>query len=348
MSIHTTLNRILLTTLTTLTLLASPLTAYASETETTVPHVADEKESTLTLPITQHWYIDGEDPDLSAHYALTPESTSHQEDYESNTKQAVADGLITFQIADNALNDGAFTMNGDNATVNVRFTWTSPGLYVFKLVGTDKDTSFYSYDQGAYLIRVYVRGDGDSFITVESPSGTKLAELTLDPRYNNPKRAHHNGGKHDSTVAVQPQETPDGMIHVAAVKQWTNDDESKRPDSVTLVLTQNNVQTDTILTASAETDWTADFGLLADDGTVWGVEELNVPDGYTVSVTSTQVNADLLYTITNMGTETGTDVDHRNGYTGDETNMMLYAGIMGAAALSLAAWFAVHKNGAIR
>lgn len=214
MARHARLNRILMTSvaaaLTLLTLL-TPLAASASEP----PHAADEKESSITLPVTQIWTITGTGADLSATYELTPKTESHQDGYTSNTAQAITDGLITYQIGTNDPNEGTFKLTGDKAKTDITFTWTSPGLYVFTLKSTSTDKEHYSYDKGTYLIRVYVRSDNQSFITAQyfkngeiddTSEDGKVAEIVFDPRYSNPREPGHH---HDDTTPTTPVNTID-------------------------------------------------------------------------------------------------------------------------------------------
>lgn len=220
MSLRTRLNYILATTALTLTtaLQALPASAAAQTPATTdAPHIADETNSSITVTVTQVWTkIDTAD-DLSGTYALIPETTSHQDNYYSNTEDAVANGTVTFQIGDAEPNEGAFTLTGDGAETSIHFTWTSPGLYVFTLKGTNEHREHYHYDNQNYLIRLYARADGASFLTAENEAGDKVGELTFDPWFDSERKDKH----HDDQTPVTPTTptdqttdttTPDGTI----------------------------------------------------------------------------------------------------------------------------------------
>lgn len=132
--------------------------------------------------------------------------------------------------------------------------------------------------------------------------------------------------------------------HIVAVKQWANVDGVAIPDSVTFELTKDGVGTGVTQVASAANNWTVDFGLVPADG-IYDIVETNVPDGYAVSYEKAVNGQDVVYTITNTNTEeSGAAGDHQNAYTGDSSNMMLYAGVMGAAIICLAGWFVVNKR----
>lgn len=230
MSLRTRLNYILTATLLTLATLAAPLAATASTpatestTTTTAPtaasataqsdiHLADQNGATITVPVTQIWTrIDTAD-DLSATYALIPETTSHQDGYTSNTEQALVNGIVTYQIGNADPNEGAFTLTGDGAETSIQFTWTSPGLYVFTLKGTNEHREHYHYDNQNYLIRLYARADGGSFLTAENESGDKVAALTFAPWFDSERKDKHQGDETPvtpTTPTTITDETTDG------------------------------------------------------------------------------------------------------------------------------------------
>lgn len=249
MSIQSRLNRILTlaaTTATAVALAIAPLPVTAAATTdptptTDAPHAADENASSLTLTVTQFWTRNYDDIDMSATYELIPETTSHQEGYTSDTAAAVQAGLIQFQIGDGEVNDGAFTLTGDEVSTDIVYHWTSPGLYVFRLQGTSEYKEHYTYDGGYYLIRVYVRSDGDSFITAENEAGEKVAEITVDPQYYIEDNHHHHDDETPSPVRpVTPTQdetvtpiTPDDVENPDAIDESDLDNNTNHQNAYT-------------------------------------------------------------------------------------------------------------------
>lgn len=81
------------------------------------------------------------------------------------------------------------------------------------------------------------------------------------------------------------------------------------------------------VTLSAENNWMYTWKAV-DDGSVWTVNEVNVPEGYTVGI---QRSGDT-FSITNTKPETPAG---NRPQTGDTTNMTLYVLLMAASGLAL-------------
>lgn len=71
-------------------------------------------------------------------------------------------------------------------------------------------------------------------------------------------------------------------------KQWTNDNEEKRPDSVTAVLYKDGEKFDSAVLNSSN-NWKHEWAKLSSDYE-WTVIEENVPENYTVTYTSSNIN----------------------------------------------------------
>lgn len=414
----TTIKKALLTGIVAASMIATSLTAYA----------ATDASKTIAIDVNQTFTVKNGSPDTTVTYNLTPDTESHQEGYTSDTAQAIKDGKISFQIGDNTVNDGDFSIKGTDKTA-IKFTFKTPGLYVFTLSMTTEDKTNYTYDHSTYRIRVYARNDNKSFITVaplvDGEEGNKVDGIDYSHSYaepetpNTPKEEGGEGygsvivykvdaeddnirlagvtfevtktnGEYVTTITtddkgmasipslpvgtyrLKEMNTPDGyhaenryiyftvikdttiysptnvkvtntkaekVLHIVAIKNWDDNNYSGRPTSVTLALTKNGNVTDNTQVVSAENNWTVDFGLLPDDGSVYDVVEIDVPSNYTSSSTKEVNGTDMIVTVTNTYHQ---PID--TSRTGDDSNMMLYAGVMGAAVICLAGWFVMSRK----
>ena len=68
-------------------------------------------------------------------------------------------------------------------------------------------------------------------------------------------------------------------------KEWDNDDENKRPDSVQVQLLEDNIVVETI-TLFAKYNWTGTFSYLQQSDKKYTIKEVDVPDNYTPSYTA--------------------------------------------------------------
>jgi hypothetical protein len=108
--------------------------------------------------------------------------------------------------------------------------------------------------------------------------------------------------------------TPDKQS-VKVNKVWANDDSSTRPSSVQMQLYQNGSVYGDAVTLSETNDWSYTWtGLEADQE--YTVAEVNVPDGYESSVTST----DNVWTVTNTKKGTDTPSDETTNTPGNPSN----------------------------
>lgn len=119
---------------------------------------------------------------------------------------------------------------------------------------------------------------------------------------------------------ILPQE-----ITYTVNKLWKDEGhENLRPQSITLELYRNGELVETV-TLSAENNWTYSW-TTEDDGSVWQVVEINVPDGYTVTLEQQST----YFLVTNSYND-----PVEPPITGDISNVQIYLLIMGAAGMGL-------------
>ena len=116
-----------------------------------------------------------------------------------------------------------------------------------------------------------------------------------------------------------------GEVTYKVVKAW-RDGGRGRPVSVSVEVRRDG-QLQQSVTLSAENNWMYTWKAV-DDGSVWTVNEVNVPAGYTVGI---QRSGDT-FSITNTKPETPAG---NNPKTGDTTNITLYVLLMAASGLAL-------------
>lgn len=311
-------------------LLASSLPAFAATAEEVQKASSGDKE--ITLSVKQTFDTNKKDVSTKVNYSLIPETDSHQDGYTSNTQQAVKDGKISFRIGDADVNQQDFSLDG-NASVGISFNFESPGLYVFCLRNMDKSTGAYTLDESSYLIRVYVRNDGNSFITVEDPDEKKVSEISYHHRYYSASETVEKKSSTPPAVNVTDKKTAK-VFHIIAVKKWVNANNVTLPDHVTLALMKNGVTTDITREASAANNWTVDFGLYPVDGTEYSVFETDTPAHFTPSLEMEEKEGVITFTVTNKYNQP--DKKNLNIFTGDSSNMILWGCIMGAAGAGIA------------
>ena len=116
-----------------------------------------------------------------------------------------------------------------------------------------------------------------------------------------------------------------GEVTYKAVKSW-RDGGQDRPVSVSVEVRRDG-QLQQSVTLSAKNNWVYTWKAV-DDGSVWTVNEVNVPEGYTVGI---QRSGDT-FSITNTKPETPAG---NIPQTGDTTNVTLYVLLMAASGLAL-------------
>ncbi len=144
--------------------------------------------------------------------------------------------------------------------------------------------------------------------------------------------------------------------NVAVGKVWQDDDnrDGIRPASVTVQLYRNGEPYGNPVTLSEENSWWYRWDYL-DEQSSWTVDELNVADGYTKSITKNAVNAWVIVnthtpeTQTVVPTDTSAPAQNQNltgrgAGTGDESNMLLWLALMVVTGAGAAAGFVAYRR----
>ena len=93
--------------------------------------------------------------------------------------------------------------------------------------------------------------------------------------------------------------TPDPVISVEKVWDDAHDSDGLRPESVTVALLKNGIATGETVTLDKSTDWKGSFTVTEQDIDRYTVEEINVPRGYSCTITG---DAEKGFSITNRHT----------------------------------------------
>ena len=93
--------------------------------------------------------------------------------------------------------------------------------------------------------------------------------------------------------------TPDPVISVEKVWDDAHDSDGLRPESVTVALVKDGVATGETVTLDKSTDWKGSFTVTEQDIDSYTVEEINVPRGYSCTITG---DAEKGFSITNKHT----------------------------------------------
>ena len=169
-----------------------------------------------------------------------------------------------------------------------------------------------------------------ALIQMRAPSGD-VAKAYIE------KDAHaYNNIYMSSTQITQAGETANHYIHqdytklglspfnINVTKHWADDNnrDGLRPDSVQVQLTKNGQPYGDVVTLNDENEWKHTFEYLEKtepNGTPidWSVQEVNVPEGYTFSISmsltgkgninATATNTHEIYSVSGAGTKTWTD-----------------------------------------
>lgn len=181
-----------------------------------------------------------------------------------------------------------------DARGKVVFDNLTAGIYLVSSVRTEQDGKYYVFE--SFLAAVPgVDSEGQWVYSVSA----------------RPKMSVHTPAK--------------GEVTYKAVKAW-RDGGQDRPVSVSVEVRRDG-QLQQSVTLSAENNWMYTWKAV-DDGSVWTVNEVNVPEGYTVGI---QRSGDT-FSITNTKPETPAG---NHPQTGDTTNMTLYVLLMAASGLAL-------------
>lgn len=146
--------------------------------------------------------------------------------------------------------------------------------------------AFHDLDIGIYLVTAVSANDGVSgyhfenfcvFLPRPQTDGTQLYDLTAKPK---------------CTITHNPEEPQE--ITYQVVKLWKDAGiQSQRPKSITVDILKNTFLQKTVI-LSADNDWTYSW-TVTDETDIWQVVEKDVPDQYSVVITSSAT----VFTITN-------------------------------------------------
>lgn len=197
------------------------------------------------------------------------------------------------------------TLTG-NATGHIIYNWTNPGLYMFDLTVTTADRANYTYDHTSYRIRVYAR-NSISFVTVENLS---ITDATSDGKVN--EIVYHH------TYTAPNNNNPGGTDGGDGGSNGGSSNGGGSTSTSGSGSATNTNNTETVITISES----------GDNGTIL---------------------EDLIQYISEWGNEdNGTGVaaagNHRNAYTGDDSQMILYGSVSILAIITLAVWFIRRKR----
>lgn len=181
-----------------------------------------------------------------------------------------------------------------DANGKVAFDNLTAGLYLVSSVRTEQDGKYYVFE--SFLAAVPGVDDAGQWVYSISAK---------------PKMSVHTPAK--------------GEVTYKAVKAW-KDGGQGRPGSVSIEIRKDGQLQQTVA-LSAENNWMYTWKSV-DDGSVWTVNETNVPEGYTVGI---QRSGDT-FSITN--TKPATPAGN-HPQTGDTTNTTLYVVLMAASGLAL-------------
>ncbi len=181
-----------------------------------------------------------------------------------------------------------------DASGKVTFDNLTAGLYLVSSVRTEQDGKYYVFE--SFLAAVPGVDDGGQWVYSISAK---------------PKMSVHTPVMDEVTYK--------------AVKAW-KDGGQGRPGSVSIEIRKDGQLQQTV-TLSTENNWMYTWKAV-DDGSVWTVNETNVPEGYTVGI---QRSGDT-FSITNAKPAAPAG---NHPQTGDTTNTTLYVVLMAASGLAL-------------
>jgi len=187
---------------------------------------------------------------------------------------------FTFKLILTPVNGAPMPQAGEAAITGAgkasfgRITYDVPGIFVYTITEKDENAANWSYDACVYTLTVTVSEDEEGRLAV-SRALTRAGQPADKALFTN----------HYSAV---PE-----FIDVRATKAWQGAGE--HPQSVQVQLYRDGTAYGNPATLSAANHWTRAWNTL-DKGHTWTVDEVNVPDGYTKTVSGDAVNG---FTITN-------------------------------------------------
>ena len=191
------------------------------------------------------------------------------------------------------------TLNGAGKASFGKITYTAPGTYVYTITEVDGKLAGWSYDASVYTMTVTVTENTDGQL-VASKALTKAGQTAEKALFTN---------RYDADAQT---------ISIRVEKVWKGD--GPHPQSVQVQLYKDGTAYEGgLATLSSANDWKRVWPDL-ERGHVWTVEEINKPEGYTVTVSGDAVNG---FTVTNTKgapTEEKISVQVKKIWKGEDAN----------------------------
>lgn len=170
----------------------------------------------------------------------------------AGTWRELASTLASYAAAQSVSPDRTGTTDSGG---HLTFSGLSTGLYL--LAGSQKTQGGYVYTPTAVLIQLPTLNEAENIWDY-----TPTAEIKFE----------------------RTPESSDRPVDVTVKKVWSGDDGESRPDSVTVQLLKNGAVYRTV-TLNEANNWTYTWTNLS-SGSRWQISEREVPDGYTVLISS--------------------------------------------------------------
>jgi|GEM_PF-1227560 len=175
------------------------------------------------------------------------------------------------------------TVNGAGKASFGKITYTAPGTYVYTITEVDGKLAGWSYDASVYTLTVTVTENADGQL-VASKALTKAGQPAEKALFTN---------RYDESGET---------ISVRVTKIWQG--EGTHPQSVQVQLYKDGTAQGTPATLSSANNWTRTWSGL-EKGHVWTVDEINVPEGYTKTISGDAVNGFVITNTKGAVPETG-------------------------------------------
>lgn len=220
---------------------------------------------------------------------------------------------FTFQLKDES---GAVIQTVNNLRGFIEFeplVFNAAGIYTYTISEIQGGGAGIVFDPSVYSVKIQVELGSDSYLA-------EVSYLKDDVPYTGEELVFANTTKSSPPVIVPDNYT----VSVSVSKVWKDGGSSNRPSYVSVQLYRNGNAYGNTVTLSESNSWRYTWSNLDDDYT-WTVNEVNVPRGYTRTVT----RSGDVWTITN------TKPIDKIPQTGDNSNITLWIALacMSAAGM---------------
>ena len=171
--------------------------------------------------------------------------------------------------------DNQVTIKGEGKASFGQITYTLPGTYIYTIAETDGGVSGWYYDAEVYTLTV----------TVTEKAGQLQANRVLTKK----------GIASEKVLFTNRYNTNGDTISVRVSKVWKQDTENNRPQNIQVQLYQDNNSYGEPVKLSDANGWKWTWSDL-NKNSVWTVNEVDVPEGYTKDISGDQING---FVITN-------------------------------------------------